>query len=323
LIIAEYIVYEAFLRTWDKINYGTWFVPLELVVLPDSDDDRSPPPSTVGGAGQHGLHMVIPVIYVLTDRKEGDGVKTPPKKKSMMFDFSDIFSCSTLLGHSIWYCYIQSSCLSAENATVWNCYNLFGYRLYNYIYYSYMKTSTNSMSKFYIAFKNKKEEKTKDKPKKEQPSKLSRIIHNIGLFYAAFTMVFVGALLVPYVFTNVISMLFIYINLAIIYMFGFTVIISLIQYYKCIINTRDHTPESTSSKLLPKLDNTQIIILLYGIRLFPYIIIIFYNYSQYIYFGDDYFQAMADEYNSRNTSGYFSRVANDSKQIAHVILSTL
>ncbi|CAF1173781.1 unnamed protein product [Adineta ricciae] len=51
--------------------------------------------------------------------------------------FDLLFHSLPLLGQTIWYFYLQSECMSAEQASTWNCYNVFGYRLYNYVFTSY------------------------------------------------------------------------------------------------------------------------------------------------------------------------------------------
>jgi hypothetical protein len=47
-----------------------------------------------------------------------------------------------------------------------------------------------------------------------------------------------------------------------------------------------------------------------------------YNLSQNLYYGEDYYQAMTDEYNSRNTTRYFETVQHTPEQISHIILTT-
>ncbi|CAF1316859.1 unnamed protein product [Adineta steineri] len=70
------------------------------------------------------------------------------------FDF--VFQCLPLCGHGIWYCHIQSSCMSAEYATKWNCYNAFGYRIYNYIFVSYVGFFIGFIIKLIALLENKK-----------------------------------------------------------------------------------------------------------------------------------------------------------------------
>ncbi|UJR11479.1 hypothetical protein I4U23_015658 [Adineta vaga] len=58
----------------------------------------------------------------------------------LKFDLYDlIVYFLPIYGHGVyWYCYIQSSCMSAEYATAWNCYIAFEYRIFNYIFVSYV-----------------------------------------------------------------------------------------------------------------------------------------------------------------------------------------
>ena len=59
-----------------------------------------------------------------------------------------------------------------------------------------------------------------------------------------------------------------------------------------------------------------------GIRIFPYLITILFNLSQYFYYSYDYFSALNNEFEARDPNAYFERILN-SPQIVHTILTLI
>ena len=144
-------------RLWNRIRYKTWSTTQEIAVgrwLLDAQVEQfrevygSADVLPTVGANQ----VIYPDIWTTNSLwlfpisvqqvspaqiKSGEEEikKLYPRFKFDLFDF--FVQSLPLLGHAIWYFYVQSSCMQAPQATVWNCYNAFGYRLYNYIFVSY------------------------------------------------------------------------------------------------------------------------------------------------------------------------------------------
>jgi hypothetical protein len=90
------------------------------------------------------------------------------------------------------------------------------------------------------------------------------------------------------------------------------------------------------TKVLPKLFNNDwstnrfikwtalypmLFVISFGIYSYPILISTLFNYSQYLYYGEDYFQTMTDEYNSRNTKTYLNILDNSVNQKLHSALN--
>jgi hypothetical protein len=50
---------------------------------------------------------------------------------------------------------------------------------------------------------------------------------------------------------------------------------------------------------------------------------ILFNLSQYLYYGEDYYQAIFDEYQPRDFATYSQSIQNATDQLAHAILTTI
>jgi hypothetical protein len=232
--------------------------------------------------------------------------------KKLTFDLVDFFlNALPVFGHGIWYCYIQSSCMSAEDATLWNCYNAFGYRIYNYTFVSYCSFCYNFFMKIVVIIVGHDEKKSK-----------SDIVTGLIFCFSVITFVFNGALILPYFITHALPMLFIYTFMSAIY-FGVWVIL----FYLSLAHL---------SLLLPKLYKTDFLlsrfikwiaiypmlfIVSFGAYSYPILISTLFNYSQYLYYGEDYFQTMTDEYNSRDTTTYLNVLRNSINQKFHSALN--
>ncbi|CAF1349014.1 unnamed protein product [Adineta ricciae] len=220
----------------------------------------------------------------------------------LKFDLFDLLIHSLpLFAHTIWYFYIQSSCIGAEKANEWNCYNAFGYRLYNYIFVPYCAFFWLVVTKLYVYFRVRQ---YVEKVHKESLRK--RIEYHIGLWPSLLTIIVVGLPLVPYLFTNVIPMAAAYVFMIIIYIvlwvaaLAFCAIVSFIPIIGPFL--------LGTVKVLPKEDRPiASIVLMFPFTLLtlPILISVFFNYSQYLYYGNDYYGTMKDEFDSRNTTTYF------------------
>ena len=231
-----------------------------------------------------------------------------------------LFIAIPSLAHSVWYCFIQSSCTSVEGGTVWNCYNIFGYRLYNYIFDDYISFLDQFISKLILMYGSNENENIQDQGIRKWRHILSRTIHYISLCFSIITFLFVGALIVPYLFTNILPMIFKYIFFTIVYIYILTVIRFVMQYV-CTVVLRYRF--IFASRLHGKFGDPHQIIMKAAITLFPLIMSILFNFSQYIYYGEDYLQTMNNEYQSRDPQSYFEQIRNTRSQVVHTILTTI
>ncbi|CAF1402911.1 unnamed protein product [Adineta ricciae] len=232
-----------------------------------------------------------------------------------------IFHGLPVLGHAIWYCIIQSSCMSAERATPWNCYNAFGYRLFNYVFVSYW----NFSSVFYVqlmAFVLKDVHKL-NLPKKKPKSIIKYVIYTITIGLYFITWAFAGALLLPYMITHVIPMAFAYGFMVVIYICLWVAFLCFSQILAALpkmtrIIFYIFLPRSLESAFYP------ISAFLYSLALFSYtfpiLLTVFYNYSQYLYYGENFIYTMSNEFNSRDTETYFAIFRNSVNEKLHSLL---
>ncbi|CAF1487732.1 unnamed protein product [Adineta ricciae] len=243
--------------------------------------------------------------------------------KKIDFDLIDyIIHGLPTLGHAIWYCYIQSSCMSAEQATPWNCYNAFGYRLFNYVFVSYW----NFSFVFYvqlIAFIFK-DAHNLNLPKKKQPKSIIKYVSfviTVGLYFI--TWAFAGALLLPYMFTHVIPMAFAYGFMVVIYfclwgavLFSTQILAELPKFTRIVFYI--FLPRSLTGafySISAALYSTALFI-----NTFPILLTVFYNYSQYLYYGENFIYTMSNEFNSRDTEIYFAIFRNSVNEKLHSLL---
>jgi hypothetical protein len=333
LMISQFFVFEISLRGWNRAVYGSWLLPRDYIIVHAGGKSPTPiatPFRTLPIPGAINISsfrsrsnpyaFTVSTIYILQCHKKW-GIEISKKQNKPKFDLSDIVvSVLPLLAHSIWYCYIQSSCLSAESATVWNCYNIFGYRLYNYVFDDYISFLDNFISKLILMYRDNENENMHDQGIKKWRNILSRIIHYISLSSSVITFFFVGALVVPYLFTNVIPMIFTYIFFAVVYIYALTIITLVMQYmsvavlkYRFIFASRLHSIFRDRHQIVMKA----------AIALFPYIMSILFNFSQYFYYGEDYLQTMTNEFQSRDPEPYFEQLRTQPAQIFHTILTTI
>ncbi|CAF1344352.1 unnamed protein product [Adineta ricciae] len=236
-----------------------------------------------------------------------------------MFDY--IIHGLPTLGHAIWYCHIQSSCMSAERATPWNCYNAFGYRLFNYVFVSYWNFSFVFGVQL-IAFICKDVHKLNLRKKKPKSIiKYVSYIITIGLYLI--TWAFVGALILPYMFTHIVPMAFAY---------GFMVVIYFCLWGAVLFSTQilAELPKFTHIVFYfflpsPLLDTFYAMsAAMYStalfINTFPILLTVFYNYSQYLYYGENFIYTMSNEFNSRDTETYFAIFRNSVNEKLHSLL---
>ncbi|CAF1456293.1 unnamed protein product [Adineta steineri] len=333
VIITQFFVFEVSLRTWDRVVYGTWQLPIEYAI--EEFDGKKKPfvgrrePRRYPDPDPPSNGYTVSTVFVVQPwftKKAQVPTETKPKPKVPKLDLFDlVFSVLPLLGHTIWFCVIQSSCLSADSATVWTCYNIFGYRLYNYIFDRYVSFANNFITKLYIMRKYKKFRREHGiVHEKTWKTTLRRIVQSITLSISSVTFVFSGALLLPYMLTNAIPMIFAYAFLVVVYTYLVTVVVFLHErftYAKAYI--RNHRKPISSKSLSDEIYKKRKLAFSAGMRLLPTLITFIFNLSQFIYFGQGYWQSLQADAESREPSDYNSRVAQSPDQIAHTILSTL
>jgi hypothetical protein len=217
--------------------------------------------------------------------------------KKLQFSVTDCVHTLPLLGHSIWYCVTQSSCTSAEDATIWNCYNAFGYRLYNYIFASYFHFCCTFLMK--CAYRNKIKQ-----------AKLKKLSYYLGLYSSIITFIFVSCLVLPFYYTHIMPMVCAYVFLHIIYFMPMFLLLIFGIFFVNLLCIKDY-----------RIIVASIIIAASIIYTFPVLISVTYNYSQYLYYSDDYFETMTHEYNTRDTATYFKLLQNSVIFLFHTMLN--
>ncbi|CAF1254468.1 unnamed protein product [Adineta steineri] len=229
-----------------------------------------------------------------------------------VFDF--VFQCLPLCGHGIWYCHIQSSCMSAEYATTWNCYNAFGYRIYNYIFVSYSGFFTVFIIKLIALLENRKTW--------IPATNWQWFAFHLGLFSSIITFVFIGALILPYLLTHVLPMVFAYIHFSIVYFALLsTIFIStgvLFQNFPESENVIVLLPKYFPGAYRPIAGFSYIIA--FGLATYPILLSTLYNYSEYLYYSENYIYTMSNEFNTRDTSTYIGVFQNSVNQRLHTFL---
>jgi hypothetical protein len=137
--------------------------------------------------------------------------------------------------------------------------------------------------------------------------------YNFSLWSSVITCLFVGALISPYFLTNVIPMVVAYILMYLIY-FGAVI---LILFVFLLVNL------PYNIKFIPKeysIIATAFLASAWVLLTFPILLSTTSNYSQYLYYGEEYFQTMKDEYDSRSTETYFKLLQNSPVFRVHTAL---
>ena len=340
VVVLQFFVFEISLRSWNRAVYGSWLLPRDYIIvhLPILDQGGvrnkprtistpsittrtiSTPSITTRTTRTNPNAFTVSTIYILQCQKKW-GIEMSRKKNKPKFDLSDLlFTSIPLLAHSVWYCYIQSSCTSVEGGTVWNCYNVFGYRLYNYIFSDYLNFLDQFISKLTIMYKDHVNENIQYQGIRKWRHILSRIIYHISQFFSIITFLFVGALIVPYLFTNILPMIFTYIFFVVVYIYALAIIMLVMQYVCVAVQGYQFIFAEKLHKIFR--DEHQIVMKA-AIKLFPYVMSILFNFSQYIYYGEDYLQTMNNEYQSRDPQSYFEQMRTEPEQVWHTVLTTI
>ncbi len=113
LIISQLAVLQFVQRLWNRFNYRTWFLQLELVIM-------------LGGK------------Y----RSDKLNIEYP-----FQVDVFDTLQLLSIAGHFVWYSILHGSCMSMANASAWECFNIYGYVLTNNVTSSAVSLSINLATK--------------------------------------------------------------------------------------------------------------------------------------------------------------------------------
>ncbi|CAF1663792.1 unnamed protein product [Adineta ricciae] len=127
ILPVQFLIFDLTLRFWDRAMYGTWLLPSEFIEV-SADEKVGIPPSPgpllsplpsprvrVIFVPQRQNIFSLSTIFFAQDYKKLS-VKTKKAKHIPIFDLYDLlFSVTPLLAHAIWYCIIQSNCMSAHS----------------------------------------------------------------------------------------------------------------------------------------------------------------------------------------------------------------
>jgi hypothetical protein len=333
IVVLELVVLQFCQRIWHHFKYKTWFTTLEIAglirVFQKHPTDLNSPDQPASITAYQTKTDTTDDMSERKSKLDADKKRLTILRSMIVIDYFDAINCLLILGHAIWYCVIQSTCLTSSSsaATTWNCYNAFGYRLFNYIFVSYSTTALNCVYKAYM------QGYTEVIQTNARQGSFCWIIHYASLITIVVTLVFDTCLLLPFILTNVVPMFVIYIWMSIIYIIVcIYLIVSGFLVYEEVeeLPEKIHAKEIRNSersyetqccsfiflpKELPKVVISMVLALL--ITTFPILLSIFYNYTQYFYYGESYLQSIVDDYNARNTNLYFTQLQNSSQQIVH------
>lgn len=329
LVVLSLFASQLWQRLWHLFKHRTCFTTLEIAGLLKIYQQRL---SNYGSNGE----WASSVSNSETNQNgvEHDRELVRKLRSIIVVDIFDAFSCLSTLGHTIWYCVIQSKCPNSSSiATPWNCYNALGYRLFNYIFVSYFTTTLDLGYKAYAI--GLAEVLKTDAEKKS----FSWYLHYATLIIIAFSLLFTGCLLLPFVLTHLIPMFVIYIWISIVYIGTIVYLtVSSFTFYKkskelpAKVQKKDikETTESDkqefcsfmfSTKEMPQVALSMLLALV--ISTFPILLSILFNYSQFYYYGETYLKSIEADHLMRDTTNYFNLLRNSSQQIIHMILSIL
>ncbi|CAF1344547.1 unnamed protein product [Adineta ricciae] len=331
IAVSQFFFFEFSFRLWDRAVYGTWLLPSDFIDVKIIKSPPPPPPLPPPAifAPRRRRASRIRTIYLLNYPKAillKTSEQLEKNRKKPTFDLFDIlFACSPLFAHAIWYCVIQSNCMSGAFATTWNCYNLFGYRIYNYLFDPYSMFAYEYISKMIILRDKRHHEVPWIVRKKKWRRVLGNIIFYPSMIISTITFVFVSAMLLPYIFTNVIPMVVIYSFIVTIYAYIVTIYAGLLKFYTFVtkkIFKIDNDKLPQIEVIVRKYHFKRRFIVYFAIRWSPHLVPFLFNLSQYFFYSADFLGALNREASSRSIVAYFERVRN-SPQIVHTILTAI
>jgi len=329
LVVLQLLVAQFGQRIWNYIRYKTVFTTLEIVGLIRIYRNR---------LAKNTTDRSVPVAFVSNKNVMTDEERLTQLRSMLAIDFFNALSCLSTLGHTIWYCIIQSTCLQSHSsiATHWNCYNALGYRLFNYIFVSYFTTTLDCVYKAYTL--GYKEVMYVDAKR----GSCRWVGHYATLAIIALSLLFTGCILLPFVLTNVIPMFVIYLWMSIIYIglcvyLVFTSMTIRNKKKKPLplphktqdkentneekVNQHGYCSSMFTTNEMPQVAASMLFAMV--ISTFPILLSIYYNYTQFFYFGESYLKSIENDYLTRDTMNYFNVLANSAQQSLHLVLNLI
>jgi hypothetical protein len=193
----------------------------------------------------------------------------------------------------IMICVRQSRCLYSIEGSLWRCFNSFGYDINNYGFFGVYTVAGIR------------------KAKKSRYFKPTRSEQFIKFFVDICSGIFCFSLV--FVLTNTLPMMFIYHVIPFPFAIGTSIIYMLVTIICLYLSVKER---SFSSKNLWLSIGISAWFFSVGI-----IISIYFNYSQYYYFGESYIQTIIDEYRSRDTLRWMVTIKSSLQQKFHTILN--
>lgn len=215
------------------------------------------------------------------------------------------------MAHFIYASYLQTKCTESSNQSTWNCYNAYGYRLFNYVLPSVVSVLVQSIVQLVIRAKNNK-----------KPSYGKR--NQAGFFWKWFLLgatVFMNLVVcivfIPFIITNALPMLVGFCWLLFPLWAVLTVVYAVFIYLLLILigKCTDYSFEGYGKRMF----GAQCLVGLYAFGCL--ILSMAYNYSQYTYYAGGYIRVLGYEFQSRETGAYFIRLGNDSELVGHNVLA--
>ena len=242
------------------------------------------------------FHTSIEIAWyhVFNDVGRGD------KDKGVQLNWFDLFLTLSTTAQTVWICIEQKSCksLSAE-ASSWDCYNMFGYKLHNYV----MGSIINLTIKIFLALVGRDDD--------DEMTCTEKLC--LRLLIPQF--VFMGGLGLAFLITHILPMLIIHIWLLIILIAALLLVNALLIPVVCLFQC------SCDSEYI--MDVFLIAVLAWFPLLFAILYSTLFNYSQYFYYKENYLTTIKREYDSRNTFLFFKLLTKSLSQKGHTILSFL
>ena len=197
------------------------------------------------------------------------------------------------VGHFIYACYLQTKCVNSTNTSSWNCYNAFGYRLFNYVLPNLVSVLVQSGVQLAHTIRHREDDSS-------TMTSVRNVCKMLLLGATIIMNVILCIIFIPFLITNVLPMLVgfcwlllpLLIVLTVTYAIFITTVASIIG--KCGLCQNGYCKRFFLTHFLV------------GLQVFGCLIIsMAYNYSQYCYFGGGYIRVLGYEFESRETKLIF------------------
>ncbi|CAF4187446.1 unnamed protein product, partial [Rotaria sordida] len=182
-------------RIWNRCRYKTWFTSVEVAMLYRKVHAEDHKPTFVANVA--GIDI----------------------------DIFDLFQSLWPLAHFIWYCILQAQCMTYLTASAWKCYNIFGYKIHNYIAANVVIGLSNAQMKHSLIRNLDYEKKTNT-----QKHYIAIIHKSVPYFYLVPILAWI-----PYGFTHILPMFILYIWMFILYIIGILIssVFFSVMFIKC------------------------------------------------------------------------------------------